>query len=240
MFIPAQPAEESFGQRHLPPVQGVRPHLQQVAQRHPQPHNAGQVGGPCLVAVGQGRGHLQRGRHAAGPPRDQRRQRLVHLLVHHKAADAGRPQQPLVPGKAQGVYLQLPHIKGKMPGCLGAVHRKQHPVPSADGSDLSHGLNGPADIAGILHYCQTSFRGDKLLEFLQPQHTVLIARGNGNRHARRLQLCGRARHRVVLHPADDKMITGVQRPLHDHIQAHGHAAGKDRIAGVLPGAEQPA
>ncbi len=31
MFIPAQPAEESFGQRHLPPVQGIQPHLLQVA-----------------------------------------------------------------------------------------------------------------------------------------------------------------------------------------------------------------
>ena len=240
VLIPPQPRQEPVGQRHFPLVQGVRPHLQQVAQRHPQPHDARQVGRARLVAVGQGRGHLQRGRHTAGAARNQRCQRLVHRLVHHKPANAGGPQQPLMPGKAQGVNSELLHIKGKMPGRLRAVHRKQHPVPAADGPDLPNGLNGPADVTGVLHHHQPGFGGEQPLEFLQPQHTVLITRGDGHLDPGRLQLHGRACHRIVLHPADDQMIAGTQHPFHDHIQAQCDPAGKNGIARVIARTEQPA
>ena len=124
-----------------------------------------------------------------------------------------------------------------MTGSLCAVHGKKRPVTVADGADFCDGLDRPADIAGVLYHDQTGLRGKELFKLRQAQNTGLIAGRNGNADARSLQLHGRTRHGVVLHAADDEMISGAQDPLHNHIQAHGDATGKNGIAGIAAAAE---
>ena len=224
--------------RHFPPVQRIGPDIQKIPYRNAKPHDAGKIGGAGLVAVRQGRGHFQGGGHTAGAAGKQWGHGGVHGLVHHKAADTGGPQQPFMAGKAHGVHLLHLHIKEKMPCGLCGIHCEQSAVPAADLADAGDGLDGAADVAGILHDHQTGLGGKQLFKFLQTQKALLITGGDGNADPCRLQLGSRSCHGIVLHAADDEMIAGVQRPLHDHIQAHGDTAGKDSVAGIAAGAEQ--
>ena len=97
------------------------------------------------------------------------------MLTQHKAANPLWSQQSLVPGKGQGINMQLLHINRKNTSALGTIHKQKQPFILAKLSHPSKGQQGATYIAGVRHKHSLSPLLHQLGQSLQLQITLLVA-----------------------------------------------------------------
>ena len=134
-------------------------------------------------------------------------------------------------GEAQSVDVHFFHVDGKDAGGLGGVRHKDQAMAGADLTYLLDRQHGAAQIGGVEHHHGPGVRANQVLHLLGVQHPVPVGLSGIKGHALMGHLHQRAHHAVVLHGADDHMISRLEQALDHIVEGVGDAGSEDHIAG---------
>ena len=233
----AKPLKEAGRKLQLVRTERVDPGFFDETERFFKAVNAGQVRCAGFKTVRQVIRQVFAVRGAACAACKKRCERVGEIIPQQQRADAGRAEQPLVPGHAERAQVQRLKIDRDMPGSLRCVERKGDPVFRADGADGGSILHRAAHVGTVRHDAEACVRPDQRQHCGRVKSAFAIAGDAVEFHAGKLQK--RAHHGVMLHGTHKAVIPGAQETLEDKVQPRRCAGGEDHMRGLFREGKQP-
>ncbi len=177
--------------------------------------DARQVHSAAFKAIGHKIWDLLAVAAAAGAAGDQGVDLHTKGFVYQHPAHTLGPPQALMAGEAQDMDSHLLHINGKDAGSLSGIHCKNQPMTGADFARLPDGQHGSAQVRSVEHHHRPGVGANQVLHLLGVQHAVAVGLGGVKGNALGRHLSQRPHQAVVLHRADDHMVSRFEQAFDD-------------------------
>ena len=232
LHIP-QPVQEPLRQLLFPPLHGVYTGTENKVYRCLEAVNARDIGGAGFKLVGHvvGLGFGVRG--AAGATGGNGGEILGKIAGEEEGPDAGGTHETLVARHRQCGEVHGLEIHRIVAGGLSCIQHKGDAVLAADGSHCHRVLYGAADIGAMSHHQKAGVGFDHSGDVRRVQTASAVTGDAVKGNALLRQVVEGPHDCVVLHAADQAVISRAQPAPQYHIEPQRVAAGENAVGGVV-------
>ena len=134
-----------------------------------------------------------------------------------------------MPGYRKRGKVQLCKINFPVAGSLRCINGQRQSFLPADLSSLLQREKGSADIGSMIYQHQSGILPEQGQQILRPGASGAVRGDPREFHTALLQHDQRPHDRIVLHAADNNMISGLQKAAENLVQPIGMPGGKDNL-----------